>query len=139
VKSEAGDRLICLDTSTQAVLSRFRERRTGWQTDAANRWPDTRLYFVRRNGRSWHPDTITKRFTKLAAAACLPPVRLHDLRHGAATYLKAAGGDLKDIRHLLSLSSLAITSDTYTSVITELDTERAKAQAAVELIPRQAA
>jgi integrase len=138
VKSEAGDRLICLDTGTQTVLNAFRRRRTGWQTDAGGRWPGTRLYFVQRNGRPWHPDTITKRFTKLAAAAGLPPIRLHDLRHGAATYLKAAGGDLKDIQHLLGLSSLTITSDTYTSVITELDTERAKAQAAANLIPRQA-
>jgi integrase len=139
VKSEAGDRLICLDTSTQTVLNAFRQRRTGWQTDTGVRWPDTRLYFVQRNGRPWHPDTITKRFTKLAAAAGLPPIRLHDLRHGAATYLKAAGGDLKDIQQLLGLSSLTITSDTYTSVIIELDSERAKAQAAANLIPRQAA
>jgi integrase len=131
--------MICLDTGTHTVLNAFRQRRNHWQTDAASRWPDTRLYFVRRNGRPWHPDTITKRFTKLATAAGLPPVRLHDLRHGAATYLKAAGGDLKDIQHLLGLSSLTITSDTYTSVITELDTERAKAQAAANLIPRQTA
>jgi integrase len=132
VKSDAGDRLICLDTGTQAALTTFRQRRTHWQTDAANRWPNSRLYFQRRDGRPWHPDTITKRFTKLAAAAGLPPVRLHDLRHGAATYLKAAGGDLKDIQHLLGHSSLTITSDTYTTVITELDT----AQAAANLIPR---
>jgi integrase len=30
-----------------------------------------------------HPDTITRRFKKLAAAAGLPAIELHDLRHYA--------------------------------------------------------
>lgn len=31
------------------------------------------------------PDSITGRFKRLASAAGLPPVRLHDLRHVAAS------------------------------------------------------
>jgi site-specific recombinase XerD len=58
------------------------------------------------------------------------------LRHCAATYLKAAGADLKDIQATLGHASIAITADTYTSVIHELDSERAKANAAAALIPR---
>ncbi|MFJ9975359.1 site-specific integrase, partial [Streptomyces cyaneofuscatus] len=52
-----------------------------------------------------------------------------------ATYLKAAGADLKDIQELLGHSSAAMT-DVYTSVIVELDVERAKAEAAAELLSR---
>jgi hypothetical protein len=55
---------------------------------------------------------------------------------GAARYLKAAGADLNDIKETLGHSSIAITADTYTSVIQELETERAKADAATALIPR---
>ncbi len=84
----------------------------------------------------WHPDHVSERFEELVEAAGLPPIRLHDLRHCAATYLKAAGADLKDIQETLGHSSIAITGDTYTSVIHELETERAKADAASALVPR---
>jgi site-specific recombinase XerC len=39
-------------------------------------WPD---------GRPPHPDTIRRRFKKLAAAAGLPEIDLHDVRHSYAT------------------------------------------------------
>ncbi|PSK64982.1 Tyrosine recombinase XerC [Micromonospora sp. MH33] len=84
----------------------------------------------------WHPNAVTDRFENLVRDAGLPPIRLHDLRHCAATYLKAAGADLKDIQELLGHSSAAMT-DVYTSVIAELDVERAKAEAAAKLLPRR--
>ncbi|WP_207946712.1 hypothetical protein [Actinomadura sp. 7K507] len=40
--------------------------------------------------------------------AGLPPIRLHDLRHGAATFLLAVGYDMKVVQETLWLSSLAI-------------------------------
>ena len=43
---------------------------------------------------------------------------------------------MKDIQELLGHSSIAISGDTYTSVVHELETERAKAEAAASLIPR---
>ncbi|MGW9207982.1 hypothetical protein ACWGR4_13435 [Embleya sp. NPDC055664] len=46
----------------------------------------------------------------------LPPIRLHDLRHGAATLAHAAGGNMKAISATLRHSSIKITADTYTSV-----------------------
>jgi integrase len=70
------------------------------------------------------------------AAASLPPIRLHDLRHCAATFAKASGADMKDIQELLGHSSITISSDTYTSVVHELETERAKAEAAAAIVPR---
>ncbi|MEV8504619.1 tyrosine-type recombinase/integrase [Actinoplanes sp. NPDC051475] len=68
----------------------------------------------------------------------LPPIRLHDLRHCAATYLKASCADLKDIQEALGHSSIAITGDTYISVIHELETERAKADAGRHRAPHDA-
>jgi len=37
------------------------------------------------NGKPPHPDTITRRFKKLAKAADLPEIDLHDVRHSYAT------------------------------------------------------
>src|SRR4051812_39773856 len=50
----------------------------------------------------------------------LPPIRLHDLWHGAATRALAAGTDLKVVQEILGHSS-----DTYTSVSGELQREAA--------------
>jgi integrase len=61
-------------------------------------------------------------------------VRLHDLRHCAATYLRHGGADLKEVQETLGHSNIAITSDTYTSLILEL--RRGHADAAADLIPR---
>jgi integrase len=66
----------------------------------------------------------------------LPPIRLHDLRHGAATLALAAGTDIKVISAMLRHSSIKITADTYTSVLPELAREAAEATA--RIVPRQA-
>jgi hypothetical protein len=58
-------------------------------------WPDTGLFFVRRNGQAWHPSSVSQRFRRLATRGGFPPIRLHDLRHGAATIALEAGIDIK--------------------------------------------
>jgi hypothetical protein len=81
-----------------------------------------------------HPANVTRRFIELYEEIGLPPVRLHDLRHGAATLAHAAGADLKDIQEMLGHSSITITADTYTSLLPEADL--AIAEAAARLVPR---
>ena len=109
----------------------MRER---WQQVCGDDWPDTGLFFVRPDGSPWHPQTITDRFDHLVAKSGLPPVRLHDLRHCAATYLRHGGADMKEVQETLGHSTIALTSDTYTSVILEL--QRENADAVADLIPR---
>jgi integrase len=137
VKSESGNRTFALDSFTVTAWHAHLARRARWQLVNGYRWPDTGFFFVRPDGHKWHPDIVTKRFNKLVRDAGLPPIRLHDLRHCAATFLKAAGGDLKDIQELLGHSTSQITSDIYTSVLVELEVERDKAEKAAALVPRQ--
>ncbi|MDO3704066.1 tyrosine-type recombinase/integrase [Micromonospora sp. C28SCA-DRY-2] len=125
VKSESGNRVVSLDSFTQAALRAHHTRRAQWKLACGNAWPHIGLFFVQPDGQPWHPQTVTDRFEALVRDSGLPPIRLHDLRHCAATYLKTAGADLKDIQELLGHSSITMT-DTYTSVIAELDVERAK-------------
>ena len=64
----------------------------------------------------------------------LPPIRLHDLRHGAASLTYRATRDLKLVSELLGHSGIQITADTYTTLFQEVDTAAAEAVAA--LVPR---
>src|SRR5690349_10204133 len=43
-----------------------------------------------------------------------------NLRHGAATLARATGADLKGVQELLGHTSIVLTADTYTSVLTQL-------------------
>ncbi|MBP2321398.1 hypothetical protein JOF56_001783 [Kibdelosporangium banguiense] len=75
-------------------------------------------------------------FERLYIAAGLPPIRLHDLRHIAATLMLAAGIDMKIVQETLGHSALAVTSDTYTTVLPQI--ARAAAEAVVAIVPRRA-
>src|SRR5439155_18622272 len=80
-------------------------------------WVDTGLVFTTSTGQAVHPADVTDHFQDLARQAGLPPIRLHDLRHGAATIALAAGVDMKTVQAMLRHSSVSITADTYTSVL----------------------
>ncbi|MEV6032813.1 hypothetical protein AB0L65_16760 [Nonomuraea sp. NPDC052116] len=48
-----------------------------------------------------------------------PPVRLHDLRHGAARLALAAYTDLKVAQAMLGRAGIVLTADTYVSALPE--------------------
>jgi len=53
-------------------------------------------------------------------------VRLHDLRHGAASLALQAGADLKVVQDQLGHSSIVITADTYVSVLPDVARQAAE-------------
>lgn len=75
-----------------------------------------------RNGRR----RPCQRWRKLAARAGVPSeVRLHDLRHTAASLLLASGTHAKVVADLLGHSTVSITLDTYSHVLPTLHEEAA--------------
>ncbi len=121
VKSAAGDRVLMIDPHTVAILRAYLAMRARWQLAAGSQWPHTGFLFVRPNGQPWHPDQLSDRFERVVRDSGLPPIRFHDLRHCAASYLKLAGADMKKIQEILGHSSIVITADTYTLLFGDLD------------------
>ncbi len=85
--------------------------------------------FTYADGRPVRPEYLTHRFNTLVMEFDLPPIRLHDLRHGAATLALASRTDLKVIQQVLGHSSIVTTADTYTSVLPETAHRAAEATA----------
>lgn len=135
-KSEAGERQVTLDQHTIKQLAAHRARQNHERLAAGHTWNDTGFVFTQPDGNPLAPMSVSEQFLLLAMGAGLPPVRLHDLRHGAATILLRAGHDLKVVQETLGLSSITIASDTYTSVLPDLARQSAEDAAAVILNAR---
>lgn len=133
-KTDSGSRTIAVDSTTLKLLKAHLANQATDRLAAGDKWTDTGRIFTREDGSWLHPGLLTDYFERLVTRADLPPVRLHDLRHGAATLAFAAGADLKLIQAMLGHSSITVTADTYTSILPEVS--KAVANAAVNLVPR---
>jgi integrase len=91
---------------------------------------DNGLSFARENGEPIRPERVLRRFRTLTAAAGLPKVRVHDLRHLAASMMIAAGVPLPIVSKTLRHSTVSITSDIYTHLTAEVAREAVDAVAA---------
>ncbi|MFH7337144.1 tyrosine-type recombinase/integrase [Streptomyces sp. KHY 26] len=91
-------------------------------------------------GEGWSVERIARKYRTTEAAVhvalrmVLPPVRFHDLRHGAATMLIAAGVDDKFVSEVLGHASVAFTKDVYAVVAEEMAADATRRIAA--FIPR---
>jgi hypothetical protein len=92
------------------------------------------LVFTRENGAPLRPEYVTRRFNALSRAAGLRHVRLHDLRHGAASLMLSAGVPMAIVSKMLRHSSIGITVDTYHHL--SEDSARAASDAIGELLDR---
>ncbi|MFJ8603429.1 tyrosine-type recombinase/integrase [Streptomyces shenzhenensis] len=146
-KTDGSVGIVKLDAGTVAVLLEHQERqraeRDAWNARAAAEreqgkdtadWAETGKMFVQEDGSWLHPDTVSKAFRRIAAAAGLPPINLRDLRHGAAALVKAGGGDLHDAKVKLRHSTITLTSDTYMELFEEYEDELTERAAAA--VPR---
>lgn len=128
------DRRVDLDEQTVGTLLAHRLAQDAERATWGAAWVETGLVFTREDGSGWHPETVTKRFIALATEAGVRPVRLHDLRHGQASLMLAAGVPLAIVSKRLGHSSITITSDTYSHLLDGVG--RQAAEAAAGLVPR---
>lgn len=126
-KSQASQRQVGTAAPLVGKLAEHRKRQEAARAAAGQRWIDTGLVFTRPEGAGIHPDVVSRQFKQLVREAGLPPIRLHDLRHGAASIALHSGVDLKVVSDMLGHSSTTVTADIYTSVFTSLKHQAADA------------
>ncbi|MEV4753634.1 tyrosine-type recombinase/integrase [Micromonospora sp. NPDC049559] len=134
-KTADSEAAVALDAETVAVLRAHRARQHRERLAAGAAWTKTGLVFITPTGGQLHPADVTDHFHHLATQADLPPIRLHDLRHGAATIGLAAGVQMKVISKRLRHASPHFTSKFYGDVLPELS--HAAAEATASAVPRR--
>jgi integrase len=115
-KTAASRRVVALDPATLAVLRAHRAQQAEEKLAIGSGYLDQQLVFADVAGEPLHPDAVTKHFDRLVARAGVPKIRLHDLRHTAATLMLEQGIPLKAVTERLGHSSTQITSDLYQHV-----------------------
>jgi integrase len=124
-KTAKGRRTIALDPATVAGLRRHRVRQLQERVAADVAWQNGDYVFTWFDGRPLHPQLPTKWIREHAAAAGLPPIRLHDLRHTWASLALRAGVPAKVVSERLGHANISITLDVYTHALPAMDAEAA--------------
>jgi integrase len=126
-KTEKSRRQIALPEAVVRALKQNKalqnQERLVWGSD----YRDTGLVFTKDTGNHLDPTYMSRGlFKRLIAAAGVPDIRFHDLRHTHATLMLKNGVNPKVVSERLGHSGVQITLDTYSHVLPEMQSEAAR-------------
>jgi integrase len=124
-KTDAGRRTIPLDAQLVAALKAHKVRQKEERLQWGPAWTDSGHVFTREDGTPLHPEYLSTAFEGHVKAAKLRSIRLHDLRHTAATLALKAGIPTEYVAQWLGHSSASITRDLYQHVTPSMSEEAA--------------
>ena len=121
-KTAAGSRTVRLSSETIAALKEHRRKQVASQLAALD-WNDLDLVLATPNGMPINPDNVDRSFGSIIRTAGLKRIKVHELRHTSATLLLLAGIPAKVVSEKLGHASIAITLDTYSHVLPDMQDE----------------
>lgn len=124
-KSKQSRRTLAIGAGTVEALRAHRVRQMEARLLAGSNWQDAGFVFSSVVGTGLEATNVLRRFKAQLVAAGLPPMRLHDLRHGVASLMIAQGNDLRRVMEQLGHSQIALTANTYTHISQQLKRETA--------------
>jgi integrase len=121
-------RRIALDGRTAEALRDHQHRCAARASTCRARITSTGYIFSSEPDgiRPWAPNDVTKDFIRLRKRVGLENVRLHDLRHFAATRLLAAGVSVRTVSGRLGHANAATTLGVYAHFVEESDRDAAE-------------
>jgi len=124
-KSKRSRRTLPLPIVAAEALKAHRTRQLQERLLAGSRWHDSGLVFTSTIGTSADDRNVRRAWKELLASADLPYVRIHDLRHTAATLLLTQGVHPRVVMETLGHSQIGVTLDTYSHVLPALQRDAA--------------
>lgn len=125
-KTNAGARTVRLTGQTLAALNEHRKVQLTRRL-VAQEWQNFDLIVATGKGTPINANNVSRSFSRLTQKAKLPAIRVHDLRHGAATMLLLAGEQPKIVSERLGHANIGITLDLYSHVLPDMQERAAKA------------
>lgn len=129
-KTDHGRRRVDLDAKTVDVLRSHRARQAEQRLAVGSGWVD-RLVFCGAFGEALDPEAVAKMFGRRAAAAGLPKIPFHGLRHSHTAALIASGQSPVAIAKRLGHASAAFSMTQYAHLLESAGPEAAEAAAAL--------
>jgi integrase len=126
-KTRRGRRTIALDPVTLQALKAHAARQADERSDWDVAWLDAGFVFTGTDGSPLHPWAVSKAFRDHRAAAMLPEIPLHGLRHTYATLALATGINPRIVSARLGHATVALTLDVYSHVLPQQDRQAAEA------------
>jgi integrase len=130
-KTRTSRRTIELDTHTTHILRKHRAAQLKERVLAGESWEHEDRVFTNEIGRPIRPDWVSRRFSRLVAASNLPRITFHQLRHGHATALLAAGVNPRIAQERLGHHHPRLTMAAYQAVLPNMQKEAAERISAV--------
>lgn len=124
-KTQRSKRTLPLPAPLLTALRDHQQQQAKEQITAGSLWRGSPCVFTTPVGTPIDPRNDYREFKKLLAHAELPSVRLHDLRHTAASLLLAQGVPARVVMEILGHSAIALTMNTYSHVAPEVSREAA--------------
>ncbi len=124
-KTGRSRRTVHVSRFAMDALQQHQARQAAERLFAGSGWQDRDLVFSSSTGRPLQTSNVTPALRRALAGAGLPRIRVHDLRHTAATLLLARGVHAKVVQELLGHSTITLTLDTYSHVAPALHAEAA--------------
>ena len=106
--------------TTLAKLEAIQDRQKRAVEQAGEEWNDGGLVFTYEHGYPIHPAKLNAALAQIAKQCDLPPIRVHDLRHGVATLARAGGVEDSVISANLGHASKWFTAAFYGDVAIEV-------------------
>lgn len=127
VKSDRSRRVVDLDPATIDSLRRHRVQQAEHKLALGEFYdPDELgLVFAKPDGSPHHPKRVSARFKVRVERAGVPMLRLHDLRHTAASIMLASGEQARVVQERLGHSTVAFTLARYQKVLPGAQAEAA--------------
>jgi integrase len=116
-KTKAGRRNVPLDTTLVSILRSHKARQRREKLAAGGAYVDEGYLFADELGRPYRPNWVNLRFEELAKDAGLPRLRVHDMRHTAASLMLANGTPTRVVTELLGHANSTVTLNLYAHVL----------------------
>jgi integrase len=126
-KTSSSRRTVVLPRFAMRHLQEHKKRQDAERQELGDAWREHGLVFASSIGTPIEPRNVNRRWDELRRKASLPWLRLHDLRHGCATFLLAKNVPDRVIMEVLGHAEIGVTMNTYAHVLPVLRQEAADA------------